>query len=346
MTTESQDTEKQPASEATQSEGATTRRRASAKAEAEATEAKPRRRRTSAKVEAEAAGAEATEAKPTRRRTSAKVAAEATGTEATEAKPTRRRTSAKAAAEATGTEATEAKPTRRRTSAKAAAEGAVAEATEAKPTRQRRRTSPAAEEQAAEAAPTVQIRPPPRMRVKLQSEVGPALMQEFGYTSPMQIPRLTKVVVNIGLGEALTNARAIENASGDLALITGQRPVTNRARKSIAGFKIREGMPIGVSVTLRGRRMYEFLDRLLSSALPRIRDFQGLSRNSFDGRGNYSLGIREQIIFPEIDYNAIDRIRGLQVAIVTTARTDREGLRLLELLGMPFTRSRDAAAVA
>jgi large subunit ribosomal protein L5 len=184
------------------------------------------------------------------------------------------------------------------------------------------------------------------MREKLRSEVGPALMQEFGYTSPMQIPRLTKVVVNIGLGEALTNARAIENASGDIALITGQRPVTNRARKSVAGFKIREGMPIGVSVTMRGRRMYEFLDRLVSSALPRIRDFQGLSRDSFDGRGNYSLGIREQIIFPEIDYNSIDRIRGLQIAIVTTAPNDREGLRLLELLGMPFTRSREATAVA
>ena len=346
MTTENQDTEEQPASEATQPEGATPRRRASAKAEAEATEAKPRRRRAAAKTEPEAAVAEATEAKPRRSRAASKTVAEAAVVEATEAKPARRRAAAKTETEAAGVEATEAKPTRRRAAAKTATEAAGATSTEAKPARRRRRTSEAAEEQPAEAATKIQVRPPPRMRAKLQSEVGPALMQEFGYTSPMQIPRLTKVVVNIGLGEAVVNARALEHASGDLAIITGQRPVTNRARKSIAGFKIREGMAIGVSVTLRGRRMYEFLDRLLSSALPRIRDFQGLSRDSFDGRGNYSLGIREQIIFPEIDYNAIDRIRGLQIAIVTTARTDREGLRLLELLGMPFTRSREATAVA
>ena len=172
------------------------------------------------------------------------------------------------------------------------------------------------------------------------------MMQEFSYTTPMQIPRLSKIVLNIGLGEALENNRAMEGASTDLAAISGQRPVTTRAKKSIAGFKIREGMAIGLSVTLRGRRMYEFLDRLISSSLPRIRDFQGLSRDSFDGRGNYSLGIREQVIFPEIDYNSIDRIRGLQVVIVTTAPTDREGLRLLELLGMPFARLRESAAVA
>ena len=184
------------------------------------------------------------------------------------------------------------------------------------------------------------------MLERIRVEIGPTMMREFGYTSPMQIPRLSKVVLNIGLGEALVNAKAMESASGDLALISGQRPVTTRARKSIAGFKIREDMPIGLSVTLRGRRMYEFIDRLISSALPRIRDFQGVSREAFDGRGNYSLGIREQVIFPEIDYNSIDRIRGLQVAIVTTARTDQEGLRLLELLGMPFARSREATMVA
>ena len=184
---------------------------------------------------------------------------------------------------------------------------------------------------------------PPRVLAKLRDEIGTQLMSEFGYTSPMQVPRFTKIVLNIGMGEALQNARAMESATRDLTLISGQRPVTTRARKSVAGFKIREGMPIGLSVTLRGRRMYEFYDRLVSSALPRIRDFQGVSREAFDGRGNFSLGIREQVIFPEIEYNSIDRIRGLQVVIVTTAHTDREGLRLLELLGMPFTRGRDAA---
>jgi large subunit ribosomal protein L5 len=184
--------------------------------------------------------------------------------------------------------------------------------------------------------------PPPRLLQRLRDEIGPQMTEEFSYKSPMQIPTLEKVVLNIGLGEALLNARAMEAATGDLTAISGQKPVTTRAKKSIAGFKIREGMAIGVSVTLRGRRMYEFMDRLLNSALPRIRDFQGVPRESFDGRGNFSLGIREQVIFPEIDYNSIDRIRGLQVAIVTTARNDQEGFRLLELLGMPFARTRDS----
>lgn len=186
----------------------------------------------------------------------------------------------------------------------------------------------------------------PRLLERLRSEIGPQMMQEFGYTSPMQIPRLSKVVLNIGLGEALQNPRAMESATRDLTLISGQRPVTTRAKKSIAGFKIRDGMPIGLMVTLRGRRMYEFMDRLLSSTLPRIRDFQGVPREAFDGRGNYSLGIREQVIFPEIDYNSIDRIRGLQIVIATTARTDPEGFRMLELLGMPFARTLDTARVA
>ena len=189
-----------------------------------------------------------------------------------------------------------------------------------------------------EAAPQPQPRPVPRLMTRFREEVLPALVKEFSYTSPMQAPRLTKIVLNIGLGEALTNPRAIENATRDLSLITGQRPVTTRARKSIANFKIREGMALGISVTLRGRRMYEFFDRLVSSSLPRIRDFRGISREAFDGRGNYSLGIREQVIFPEIDYNSIDRIRSLQVVVVTTARSDQEGLRLLEMLGMPLVR--------
>ena len=219
---------------------------------------------------------------------------------------------------------------------------------EAKPAPRRRRASePAAEaESEVEKKEAVTPRATQRVLEKLRTEVGPVLMQEFSYTSSMQIPRLSKIILNIGMGEALLNARAMESATRDLTLISGQRPITNRAKKSIAGFKIREGMAIGVSVTMRGRRMYEFYDRLVSSALPRIRDFQGVSREAFDGRGNFALGIREQVIFPEIDYNSIDRLRSLQVVIVTTAPTDREGMRLLELLGMPFTRSSDAARAA
>ena len=181
-------------------------------------------------------------------------------------------------------------------------------------------------------------KPMPRLLERLRTEIGPQMMREFGYTSPMQIPRLEKVVLNIGMGEALQNARAMEAATSDLTAISGQKPIVTRAKKSIAQFKIRDGMPIGLTVTLRGRRMYEFYDRLVSSALPRIRDFQGVSRSSFDGRGNYSLGLREQVMFPEIDYNSVDRMRGLQIVIVNTAPNDAEGLRLLELMGMPFAR--------
>jgi len=181
---------------------------------------------------------------------------------------------------------------------------------------------------------------PPRLLVTYREEIAPQLFKEFEYTSPMQTPRLDKIVVNTGIGaEALLNRKAIEAATKDLVAVTGQHPVTTKARKSIAAFKIRDGMPMGLKVTLRGRRMYEFFDRFVSSSLPRIRDFRGLSRNAFDGRGNYAVGIREQVIFPEIDYNSIDRLRGLQVVIATTARSDREGFRLLELMGMPFART-------
>ncbi len=180
---------------------------------------------------------------------------------------------------------------------------------------------------------------PPRLVEKIRDEIGPELINEFGYSSVMQVPRLEKVVVNIGLGEALQNNRAVESATADLALITGQKPVTTKARKSVAGFKVREGMPIGVKVTLRGRRMYEFVDRLLNASLPRIRDFQGIPRNCFDGRGNCSIGLREQTIFPEIDYNSIEKIRGMQIVLVTSADNDQEGMRFLELLGMPFVKS-------
>jgi large subunit ribosomal protein L5 len=189
--------------------------------------------------------------------------------------------------------------------------------------------------------------PPPRLLARFRDEVAPELVKEFEYSSPMQVPRLSRVVLNIGLGSELEqNSRALEGATNDLRIISGQQPVTTKARQSIAGFKLREGVPAGVTLTLRGRRMYEFFDKLINSSLPRIRDFRGLSREAFDGRGNYSIGIREQIIFPEIDYNAIDRLRGLQVVIVTTAPTDQEGLRLLELLGTPFARTEAALAAA
>ena len=180
--------------------------------------------------------------------------------------------------------------------------------------------------------------PAPRLLGVYRTDVVSAMMSEFGYGNPMRVPRLQKITLNIGLGEALTNGRAMEAATQDLATISGQKPLITRARKSIANFKLREGNPIGTAVTLRGARMYHFLDRLVNTALPRIRDFRGISRRGFDGRGNFSIGIREQIIFPEIDYNQIDRIRGLQVTINTTARNDAEGMRLLELFGMPFVR--------
>jgi large subunit ribosomal protein L5 len=177
-----------------------------------------------------------------------------------------------------------------------------------------------------------------RLKDKYRQEVVPSLMAEMGYRSPMQVPRLHKIVVNIGLGEALKNPKALEAAVKDLEAITGQHPIINRAKKSIAAFRLRTGMPVGVSVTLRGERMYHFLDRLINVALPRIRDFRGVSRQSFDGRGNYTLGLREQLIFPEIDYDKVDKVRGMEVSIVTTASTDQEGMRLLELMGMPFAR--------
>lgn len=175
-----------------------------------------------------------------------------------------------------------------------------------------------------------------RLKEKYLTEIVPALMQEFNYRSVMQVPRLQKVVLNVGLGEAIQNPRALDAAVGDLTAITGQKPVVTRAKRSVASFKVRQGMSIGAMVTLRGNRMYEFVDRLLNVALPRIRDFRGVSRRSFDGRGNYSLGLREQIIFPEIDYDKVDKIRGLEVAIVTTAPDDAQGYALLKRMGMPF----------
>jgi large subunit ribosomal protein L5 len=176
----------------------------------------------------------------------------------------------------------------------------------------------------------------PRLKEKYQKKVLTAMMERHGYKNIMQVPRLEKVVLNIGLGEAIQNDKALEAAEGDLTTISGQHPVITRAKKSVSAFRLREGMPIGLKVTLRGTRMYHFLDRLVSAVLPRVREFQGVSRNAFDGRGNYALGLKEQTFFPEIDYDKIDKARGLEIIIATTALTDEEGRHLLELLGMPF----------
>ena len=178
----------------------------------------------------------------------------------------------------------------------------------------------------------------PRMKVMYQNEVAPALMKKFEYSSPMQIPRLEKVVINVGCGEARDNSKVIDAVVADLTAISGQKPVVTHARKSVANFKLREGMPVGVKVTLRADRMWEFLDRFFNVALPRVRDFRGINANSFDGRGNYALGLKEQLIFPEIEYDKIDKIRGMDIAIVTTANTDEEAKELLTLLGAPFAR--------
>jgi large subunit ribosomal protein L5 len=179
----------------------------------------------------------------------------------------------------------------------------------------------------------------PRLKTRYLEEIRPALVNELKYSNEMQAPRLEKVVVNIGIGEAIQNARALDAATADLQSITGQKPITKKAKKSIAQFRLREGMTVGIMVTLRGNRMYEFLDRLVNAALPRLRDFQGVPTRSFDGRGNYSLGLREQLVFPEIDYDKIDKLRGLEITVVTSARTDQEARRLLELIGMPFARA-------
>ena len=229
-----------------------------------------------------------------------------------------------------------------------ASETTEAPSEEAAPARRRAARTPRTGTRAARGAAAVADAPPeasaeeppptPRMRDLYREEIVPTMMREFGFTNPMQVPRIQKIVVNIGLGEALTNGRAMESATGDLTAITGQKPIITRARKSIAGFKIREGNPIGTCVTLRGARMYHFLERFINMSLPRIRDFRGIPRRGFDGRGNFSIGIREQIIFPEIDYNSIDRIRGLQVTITTTAQDDAVATRMLELYGMPFVR--------
>jgi len=175
-----------------------------------------------------------------------------------------------------------------------------------------------------------------RLLDRYKKEIAPALQREFSYPNPMAIPRLRKIVVNIGMGEATQNIKLLDGATQDLTLISGQKPIVHRARKSIAAFKLRKGQPIGVSVTLRGRRMYEFLDRLLNIALPRVRDFRGLSTKAFDGRGNYTIGIRDQLIFPEIDYAKVDKVRGMNITVVTDAKSDEEAMSLLRHMGVPF----------
>jgi large subunit ribosomal protein L5 len=177
---------------------------------------------------------------------------------------------------------------------------------------------------------------PPRLKERYRKEIMPTLMREFKYANTMEVPRVKKVVVNIGVGEAIGNAKALDGAVKDLTVITGQKPIVRKARRSIATFKLREGMPIGAMTTLRGDQMYYFLDRLMNIALPRQRDFRGVPREAFDGRGNYTLGLREQLIFPEVDYDTIDKVRGMEVSIVTSAKTDDEARRLLQLMGMPF----------
>jgi large subunit ribosomal protein L5 len=178
-----------------------------------------------------------------------------------------------------------------------------------------------------------------RLKERYTKEVVPALRKQFGYTNPMAVPKVAKVVINMGLGEATQNAKLVDAGADELARITGQKPVTTRAKKSIAQFKVRQGMPIGSMVTLRGERMYEFLDRLISIALPRVRDFKGVSPKGFDGRGNYTLGLKDQLIFPEIDYLKVDKARGMNISVVTTARTDEEARTMLRLMGMPFRAS-------
>jgi large subunit ribosomal protein L5 len=184
----------------------------------------------------------------------------------------------------------------------------------------------------------------PRLHQRYLRDVVPALVKDFNYSNPMQVPKVSKVSVNVGVGEAIANAKALDATVRDVSIITGQKPLIKKARKSIAQFKLREGQNVGVMVTLRGERMWEFLDRLMNAALPRTRDFRGVPSRSFDGRGNFTLGLREQLIFPEINYDQVDKARGLEVSIITTARSDQEGRRLLELLGMPFQREGESLA--
>ena len=278
----------------------------------------------------------------------AKAPAKPASTKATAVKPTTAKAAAKAVPKATA-KAPAVKAAPKAAAAKAEPKTTAAKATAAKaPAKTEPKAAPPPKAAPkAEPEPKAAPKPEPKaaarangemhgLHLRYRDEVAPALQKEFNYSNPMQVPRLAKIVVNIGLGEALTNAKALDAAVGDLTAITGQKPIVTRARRSIAQFRVRTGNPIGAKVTLRGQRMWDFLERLTRLALPRIRDFRGVPGKSFDGRGNYSLGLREQLAFPEIDYDKIDRLRGLEVSIVTTAGSDEESKRLLQLLGMPF----------
>ncbi len=293
--------------------------------------------------------AEPTEAAAAPEATATDVEPTATDVEPMAAPETAAATDPEAIAEPSTSEAAQPASSETTVEPAAPAEAEAAPQAAARPARKGRATAePGVEDRKAAAAaqPDVEEAPaPPRrpvlegpkpLRVRYQTEVIPALVKQFEYANPNQVPKLEKIVVNVGLGEALANAKAIDAAAGDLTMITGQKPIVTKARRSIAQFKIRTGNPIGLKVTLRGPRMWDFLERLLLLTLPRIRDFRGTPSRSFDGRGNYSLGMREQIAFPEIDYDKVDRLRGLEVSIVTTAKSDEESKRLLELLGMPF----------
>ena len=236
-------------------------------------------------------------------------------------------------------------PGKAKAEAKKPAKRASAKTSRAKKAPAKAATSAKAKKPASKTAAPVTNGSVPRLLESYRSEVHPVLMREFGYDNSMRAPRLSKLVVNIGLGEALTSSNALSAALGDLSIITGQKARENKARKSIAAYKLREGQVIGASVTLRGTRMWDFFDRLVNIALPRVRDFRGVPRQAFDGRGNYTMGLTDQAVFPEIDYNKIDRLRGLQIILVTSARTDEEGRRLLELLGVPFVRVDDPRLV-
>ncbi len=272
-----------------------------------------------------------------------------------EAAPKKRATRKQSTGKAASTSTRSRKPAatsggrKPRASAKAEPDTATAEAERESASE----SAPAAEEKQAKSPKksTITTRPKTRLEQAYASEVAPTLLSEFGYKNSMEIPRPTKIVLNIGIGEVIgvqgrLNMDIVTRATADLATITGQAPVVTKAKKSIANFKLRDGMPVGVTVTLRDLKMWQFLDRLVNIALPRVRDFHGVSRTSFDGRGNYALGLTDQIVFPEIDYNRIDRLRGLQVNIVTSARNDEEARRLLELLGMPFARVEDRVPAA
>ena len=262
------------------------------------------------------------------------------------AKATKSTAASKAGAKATKSTAASKAGAKATKSTAASKAGAKATKSTAASKADAKTTKPTADSKTTKTKNKVISKEPTAIEKHFRTNVSPALIEEFKYSSNMQVPRIEKIVLNIGLGEALINSRALENAVRDLSLISGQKPVPTKAKKSIATYKLREGQIIGVMVTLRKRRMYEFLERLIISALPRIRDFHGIPAGSFDGRGNYSLGVREQIIFPEIEYGSVDKMRGLQISIVTSSNTNEESKRLLELLGMPFERQDDSRKIA